>query len=170
MMRVKQVNLLHRRLTELSPRVLGVDIDCEGIDILSSQGFNVRCENAETMDLGEVFDTIIAGEIIEHLDNPGHFLRNMKKHLTPQGTLAISTPNPFYINQSWKILRKSKPAVHNEHTCWFDPQILCQLLEMTGLRAVATYWIQPKKEILKTWPRLFRPYFSHSFMILASRQ
>jgi len=55
-----------------------VDIDDEGIKILREEGYHVRTDNVMTMNLEEQFDVIIAGEIIEHLDNPGQFLRNMR--------------------------------------------------------------------------------------------
>ena len=155
---------------EINSDTLGVDVDEEGVNILQEQGFRAKTADVITMDLGEQFDTIIAGEIIEHLVNPGQFLCNMRKHLTPDGTLVITTPNPFYCRQSWKIWRYKKPMVHEEHTCWFDPITLEHLCSLCGLELYETYWIQSGKgQCLKTWPQLFRNYFSHSFMILARR-
>jgi SAM-dependent methyltransferase len=43
------------------------------------------------------FDTIIAGEIIEHLEHPAKFLRECKKILKDDGVLLITTPNPYNI-------------------------------------------------------------------------
>lgn len=40
------------------------------------------------------FDCITACAIIEHLENPRHFLRELKKVLRPRGTLILTTPNP----------------------------------------------------------------------------
>lgn len=48
------------------------------------------------MELKERFDTILAGEIIEHLDNPQAFLEGCYTILNPGGHLVISTPNPYY--------------------------------------------------------------------------
>jgi len=39
------------------------------------------------------FDAIVASEIIEHMENPRHFLREVRKLLKPGGTLVVSTPN-----------------------------------------------------------------------------
>ncbi len=40
-----------------------------------------------------MFDCIVAIEIIEHLENPRHFLRECKKLLKPNGFIIFSTPN-----------------------------------------------------------------------------
>ncbi|MBN2331870.1 MAG: class I SAM-dependent methyltransferase [Deltaproteobacteria bacterium] len=165
----KKPNLLFRQICEINVQAFGVDIDDEGIEILRQQGFHVQTADVVTMSLEQRFDTIIAGEIIEHLDNPGQFLRNMGRHLTPTGTLIISTPNPFYCKQIWKILRRNQPSVHEEHTCWFDPSTLSHLCRMSGLDPYAIYWLQSKKQLFKTWPQFFRTYFSHSFMVLAKQ-
>lgn len=41
----------------------------------------------------ERFQTIIASEIIEHLENPRHFARECFKLLEPGGRMVLSTPN-----------------------------------------------------------------------------
>ena len=166
-LKTKTVTSLFRKICDKNPDTLGVDIDAEGIEILNKHGFNTRHENVITMDLGQTFDTIVAGELIEHLPNPGTFLENMSRHLKPNGTLVITTPNPFYSKQAWKIWRHSQPSVHEEHTCWFDPITLNTLCQLSGLKVDKIYWVQKKKSFLKTLPARFRGYFSHSFIVLA---
>jgi SAM-dependent methyltransferase len=164
----KSPGLLFRRICEVNPDAVGVDIDEEGVEILRGQGFRTQVADAATMDLGETYETIVAGEIIEHMTDPGRFLRNVARHLVPEGTLVITTPNPFYSGQVWKIWRYRKPAVHEEHTCWFDPITLRCLCRQCALEPYAVYWVHSSpRSLLKTWPQLFRSYFSHSFMLLA---
>ena len=162
-----KANLLHKRLAEINKNVLGVDIDPDGAKVLNGQGYNVIVADVETMDLGKQFDTIVAGEIIEHLENPGRFLRNMHRHLKPDGVIIVSTPNPFYAGSAWKIWRYGTPAVHEDHMGWQDPTTMQQLFRRTGFEPVEGYWVQPKPALVKTWKRLLRPYFSHTFMMLA---
>jgi 2-polyprenyl-3-methyl-5-hydroxy-6-metoxy-1,4-benzoquinol methylase len=162
-----KANLLHKRIAELNKDVLGVDLDPEGARILNEQGYHVIVGDVETMDLGKRFDTIVAGEIIEHLENPGKFLRNMRRHLNDGGVLIVSTPNPFYAGSAWKIWRYGRPAVHEDHMGWQDPTTLQQLLRRTGFEPFEGYWVQPKSNPIKTWKRLLRPYFSHTFMVVS---
>ena len=163
----RKPDALFRQIIEINRDTLGVDIDEEGVRVLNQQGFQVVCANAETMELGRQFDTIVAGEIIEHLENPGLFLRNLLRHLKPTGTLVLSTPNPFYTNQVWKIWRYGAPQVHEDHMGWQDPITMTQLLRRTGYDPIGGYWIQHGGQLLKTWRTLLRPYFTHSYMMLA---
>ncbi len=43
--------------------------------------------------LGASYDLVVALEIIEHLENPWSFLREIRKLLRPGGLLVLSTPN-----------------------------------------------------------------------------
>lgn len=168
--RVHKADALFRRISEINPKVVGVDIDPEGVEELTRMGYEVHCGNAETIALPHPFDTIIAGELIEHLDNPGLFLGNMVQHLAEDGVLIVSTPNPFYCKQSWKIWRNNRPQVHEEHTCWFDPITLTELMRRQGLIVVEAYWIQPRNRRAATWKHWLRSYFSHSFIVVAKRR
>jgi SAM-dependent methyltransferase len=164
----KSASLLFRRICEINPDTVGIDIDERGVAILRQQGFHARTADAMTMDLGERYDVIVAGELIEHLANPGLFLCNMARHLAPGGTLVITTPNPFYFGHVWKIWRYGRPRVHEEHVCWFDPITLGRLCCGSQLDPYAVHWIRPAgMSVLKTWPQFFRGYFAQSFLLLA---
>lgn len=43
------------------------------------------------------FDTVVAAEIIEHLENPSLFLRGVREILKDSGRFVISTPNPYHL-------------------------------------------------------------------------
>lgn len=163
----RKPNMLLKRICEVNPETLGVDIDAEGVTVLNQMGYKAAVGDVQTMDLGRTFNTIVAGEIIEHVENPGLFLRNMVKHLAPEGVLIISTPNPFYQGQTWKIWRYGRPMAHEDHTHWQDPQTLSHLMSRTGLEPVKGYWIQPRRGVMKTWKTWLRRYFAHGFMIVA---
>jgi 2-polyprenyl-3-methyl-5-hydroxy-6-metoxy-1,4-benzoquinol methylase len=165
----RKPDLLLRRIVAANPDTTGVDLDPEGVAALRAEGIRAEVGDVETMDLGRTFDCIVAGEIIEHLENPGRFLRNMQRHLAPNGVLIVSTPNPFYQGQVWKIWRYGRPMVHEDHTNWQDPLTLSHLLERTGYEVFDGCWVQPARSPLKTWKRLVRPYFAHGFMLLARR-
>lgn len=59
----------------------------------------------------DVFDTLIAGELIEHVENPDKFLKEARRVLKSEGQLILSTPN----KNSWvnRILKSSFREGHN---------------------------------------------------------
>ena len=44
---------------------------------------------------GQIFDTVICGEFIEHVEEPYRLLRRLRTLLAPEGRLILSTPNPI---------------------------------------------------------------------------
>lgn len=50
------------------------------------------------------FDAVIACEVIEHLDDPRHFLREIGKLLKPNGRVCITTPNVAFFEGRIKFL------------------------------------------------------------------
>jgi 2-polyprenyl-3-methyl-5-hydroxy-6-metoxy-1,4-benzoquinol methylase len=63
--------------------------------------------NQDFADLaGPPFDAVFALEIIEHLENPRHFLRQVRKALLPGGRLILTTPNIEAPHSVAQFLRK----------------------------------------------------------------
>lgn len=128
-------NWLHQHLYDRADEVLGVDVDKEGIKKLHQAGYNVTVANAEVLDLEEQYDYIVAGELIEHLANPGRFLNATKNRLADNGQLIISTPNPWCYARLKNLIRKDGIPCNPEHTHYHDEHTLQQLLERYSFRA-----------------------------------
>lgn len=172
---------LHRFLNEHASQLIGVDTDQDGVRQMKQDGYNVIEANAEDMNLGRQFDCIVAGEIIEHLSNQGLFLENMKRHLVEKGVLIITTPNAFSILSFWRILRKNKIKVHAEHTCWYDPITIEQLLRRYSFEIEEIFFANKSKWYLKKnfyklkyqIPKFIsniRPYFSGVVIVIARQR
>jgi len=121
---------VHDFLRNTCKEVTGIDIVKEDIIKLRKEGYNVYYSNAETFKLNKKFEVIFAGELIEHLSNPGLFLNKCKDHLEKDGILIITTPNAFSLKRIFNIILKytNDPSVNKEHTCWFSPKVLKELL------------------------------------------
>ena len=158
---------LHARLKRLNPELVGADIDREAIAAVERLGFDVRFANAEESDLGGPYRAIFAGELIEHLDNPGRFLSNARRALAPDGLLLLTTPNPFYANQFAKVLKHGGPQVHAEHRAWFCPHTLTRLLAARGFEVADFAWLAASRGMIRRALARLRPHFSPGFAVAA---
>jgi SAM-dependent methyltransferase len=127
---------LHARLAAVSDSIVGLDLSEEGVRWAAEHGFDAHSVDAQSPDavaaLGLVpADVVVAGEIIEHLDAPGPFLRAMRELLKPEGLLVVTTPNAY------RLLNFLAPAsgselIHPDHTAWHSPHTLRNLLARNG--------------------------------------
>lgn len=84
---------------------------------------------------GRSFDTIIAAEIIEHLENPFALLRDLRGILADDGRLLVSTPNPLaFPVVIAELLRLKRFFYTREHLYYFLPRWVERLFEATGYR------------------------------------
>jgi SAM-dependent methyltransferase len=127
---------LHGRLAEVAASLVGLDSDEEGVEAARREGFDARVVDAQSPEavagLGlEPADVVIAGEIVEHLDAPGPFLRAMRELAKPDGLLVLTTPNAYRLLNFLAPLSGSE-LVHPDHTAWHSPRTLTTLLERSG--------------------------------------
>jgi SAM-dependent methyltransferase len=127
---------LQLKLSERFPKanVLGIDIDKENVARMRAQGMSVEVGDAQRLTYCEKFDTIILGEIIEHLENPRACLEGCRRALKPGGRIILSTPNIFCVMHMLMYFKNFDHAFNSEHVAWFCPQTLRTLVERCGLR------------------------------------
>ncbi len=72
--------------------------DVVGIDIRKGKGVDVIASAGSLPFRDELFELVFAGEVIEHLPEPGHALRDWVRVMSAGGTMIISTPNGALVN------------------------------------------------------------------------
>ena len=130
---------LQQGLCERFPgaNVMGLDIDQENVTRMQSLGMNAEVGDAERLSYHAKFDTIILGEILEHLGNPGACLEGCRQALKPGGRIIISTPNIFSAMLTLMYLKNFDQAFNREHVLWFCPQTLRALVERCGFQVAS---------------------------------
>ncbi len=89
---------LHEHLARTAGELIGLDLDEAGVERAHAQGYEayvVDCRDVEALaalDLAPA-EVVVAGEVIEHLDDPGSFLEGLHALVAPGGVLVITTPN-----------------------------------------------------------------------------
>lgn len=160
----------HEMIASRAKSCLGIDIWEAEIEKRRAMGYNVVSGNVEEMSLGRTFDVIVAADLIEHLANPGMFLQRARSHLRDGGLLCLVTPNAHSLNTSVKALLGVRAAVNPEHTCWYDPTTLRQLLARYGFRPMEQYWQDYMKSPLAQVVLRVRPNLAAHFIVIARKE
>jgi 2-polyprenyl-3-methyl-5-hydroxy-6-metoxy-1,4-benzoquinol methylase len=84
--------------------------------------------NMEYYQFNKKFDIVIAGDVIEHVNNQGLFLNNIYNHLNDDGKLIITTPNAKWPT----VFLKPNPT----HTLWHDRYTLMRILKNSGFQII----------------------------------
>lgn len=122
----------HGILLNRAKEVYGLDIELDSAHQGNSHYVQASAEN---FSFPVAFDVIVAGDLIEHLSNPGKFLDCALQHLKPNGKLVLTTPNTFNLFNMAEKLTKREPTVNPDHTFYFNSKVLVKLLEKNGMSA-----------------------------------
>lgn len=128
--------LLHFELEKIADKVYGFDFDQAGLDILAGHGtkdlYRADLQKLEEVELKETFEVIVAGEMIEHLNNPGLFLKGIQRFMDDKTLLVITTINAYCGMRFWQYgLRGKKGSVepvHPDHVAYYSYSTLGLLL------------------------------------------
>jgi 2-polyprenyl-3-methyl-5-hydroxy-6-metoxy-1,4-benzoquinol methylase len=160
---------LHAHIAKAADECIGVDLDEAAVEQLCAMGYNLQVGNIETLDLGRTFDVVVAGELIEHLSNPGLFLDMAKRHLEPGGKLILSTPNAWALGNLVRSLFGRKIVINKGHIAWYDRVILEQLLSRHGFEIEEFYWQQRVFRRATHLVKIF-PHWALNFIVIAKRK
>lgn len=124
---------LHRALASVAGYILGVDVLPEAVKALQEQGMNVRLADITRDEIGETFDVVTVGEVIEHLGHPAALFAAARRLLVPGGRMVLTTPNPFYMARARDNL---KGTCHDsvDHVTMLFPSGIAEFAEREGLR------------------------------------
>lgn len=98
--------------------------------------FQVDLDRARELPSIPALDLIIAGEVMEHLSNAGHFLDLIHACGVPA---ILTTPNAFSRRNEPHLLRGVE-YVNKEHTCWYSYHTLKVLIERHNFRVIEWRW------------------------------
>lgn len=131
-----------RQLNDSGYHVCGADLSEDGLEQARSRAPDVRFELASVYDdfvatFQRRFHAVVSLEVIEHLYDPGAFVRNVRDSLLPNGVFILSTPYHGWFKNSVIALsnrhdRHFNPLANGGHIKFWSRRTLRQLLLREG--------------------------------------
>jgi 2-polyprenyl-3-methyl-5-hydroxy-6-metoxy-1,4-benzoquinol methylase len=132
---------LHNRVRGVSREITGTDIDLGGLELLRQRGFNM-IHSPDLANLNKKFEVILMSDVIEHVDGAVSFLSSYSRYLADGGIIVITTPNAHAIRNFTGLLIRNDYSVNGEHTAWFCPKTLTEVVMRAGLKFSDFYWMK----------------------------
>jgi 2-polyprenyl-3-methyl-5-hydroxy-6-metoxy-1,4-benzoquinol methylase len=98
------------------------------INKIRQEGYNLVCADAQNFKLDGRFQAIVAGDVIEHLEDPKGFLTCVRNHLDSGGVFLVTTLNPWFFLRFVASFH-GDGGVHTEHTMWYCMNTLIEMLK-----------------------------------------
>lgn len=127
---------LHGHLDRVATELVGLDLDEAGVARAHAEGFEAHavdcCDPGAVADLGLApAELVVAGEVIEHLGDPGGFFEAMHPLVARGGRLVVTTPNAYGLtNVLTSLLRRE--VNHPDHVVLFSRRTLEALASRHG--------------------------------------
>jgi 2-polyprenyl-3-methyl-5-hydroxy-6-metoxy-1,4-benzoquinol methylase len=115
-----------RRLVGLELSRVGVEIAAAKTPQASFHQVDLVANTPEYPELRGQGDLCLCSEVIEHLDEPGTFLRHARRYMAPNGLLVITVP-------SGPMNAFEKSIGHRQH---FTPATISRVVASAGLRVL----------------------------------
>lgn len=135
--KIRKKRWLHKLLVENTQKCIGIDINQEAVEYVVNK-LNIKdvfCLDIlkDDIDLNnEMWDYVILGELIEHVDNPVDFLQTIKQKF--QGKvkkIIITAPNVLNILYA-KYIKRNLECINTDHRYWFSPFTLSKITTISG--------------------------------------
>jgi 2-polyprenyl-3-methyl-5-hydroxy-6-metoxy-1,4-benzoquinol methylase len=131
-------------LNKKNKKVEGVEISKKAAQIGLKQGLNIKIADLHSTFpyKRNSFDTVTAGEIIEHIYDTDFFLDEIKRILKPNGYLILSTPNIATLGRRLMLLFGINPLIETSldkasgHIRYFTQKSLEELLNKHNFKII----------------------------------
>ena len=136
--------LLAEPIARLGAKVTAVDAAPELIEAArphaAGQGLEIDYRAAEVEQVEGQFDLVTSMEVIEHVADPGAFLKALAARLAPDGLLILSTPNKTALSKLLMVgaaeALGAVPKGTHDFEKFIAPNRMKQLLAEAGLKCL----------------------------------
>lgn len=130
---------LHGRLLDVATSLIGIDVESAVVQRLCAQGF----EDLYALDIltdplplriaESTFECLVIGEVLEHCDNPVHFLKTISDRTDlVWRRMIVTVPNAYGL-QTLRSVVRGREVINTDHRYWFSPYTLMKVATAAGL-------------------------------------
>lgn len=132
---------LHAKIERVAAGIVGVDMNAEAIAEYEQAGVAATMvvgdvEELDSLGLGQPFDVIVSGNVIEHLSHPGRMLDGMRALSHPGTKILVTTPHAFGLPTYQRHVR-GRFQEAGDHVMTFNGGALKNLVERHGFRVTS---------------------------------
>jgi predicted TPR repeat methyltransferase len=181
--KIKTNTSLHIHLARVANGLYGVDIDETSLRIMKDYYrlqhlYQGNVEHLDELSIDRQFDIVLAGDILEHLSNPGKMLDGIQRFMHADSVLIISTNNAFSL-PAFLRFTAGKYKEHEDHVFVFSPYVLQNLLWRHGYESIEIYGahtrppVTPSEKVVYTIGTPFlkmRPDYAGTLILLAKSE
>jgi hypothetical protein len=144
--KVKAGKWLHQELTRHTQKCLGIDIEKDTLAFVQEKyGINnillhdITGEPIQEV-ISEKWDYAVLGELLEHIDNPVHYLSEIrKKYSSSIAKIMITVPNLMNL-RLLGFAAQSMEVINSDHRYWFTPYTLAKVMHHAGIELDEMYF------------------------------
>lgn len=146
--RMNSAEWLHRQIADSASSCVGVDVLEDGVGSMQARGFTAVAHDlanglGPVADFG-LFQTIVAGELIEHLGNLDMLFATAAEALTIDGELILTTPNP-YAPARVRAGQRGDVWENVDHVTYAFPSGIAELASRHGLMLAEAMTTEPQR-------------------------
>lgn len=129
---------LHRQLSYVAEKCLGIDINSKAVNFLKSEGIhNIIIsditEPGNEKITQEDWDYLLMAEVLEHINDPVAFLKAIKNNYKNNiRGIIITVPNAFGLIHLSYPLNQGTESINSDYRYWFTPYTLCKVVYEAG--------------------------------------
>lgn len=140
---------LHDRICRSSELCVGLDIDAVAVNYVGNElgydhvyALDILQDKLPEIISDHQFDLLILGEVLEHIDNPVHFLSTINTRFGPYAKeIVITVPNAWDMTNLTR-LKKGEEFINTDHRYWFTPFTLAKVVDRSGYHVEEIYMAQ----------------------------
>ncbi|MBS1491823.1 MAG: methyltransferase domain-containing protein [Bacteroidetes bacterium] len=130
---------LHHEITQQAKKCIGIDIEKETLAYVQEKWGvnNILLRDITGAPIQEIisekWDYAILGELLEHIDNPVHYLREIReKYGTSIQKILITVPNVMTLRiLGWAA--QATEVINTDHRYWFTPYTIAKVMHQAGI-------------------------------------